>query len=133
MSLILQIHSLTRWIVVVVAAVALVRYGVGWWKAQAFSPQDALLMTATSWLLIVQLVLGVILLIWNYQSYQLGHLFPMLIAVGLPHMAAARGRKAANDQGRHRVYFLFLLGTVVLVVVGVFALPGGWSRNVWLN
>ena len=133
MSLILDIHSLTRWIIVIVAAAALIRYGIGWLRAQSFTQLDRQLMTGTAWLLILQFVLGTIYLIGNFNPRQFEHALPMIIAVGLPHIAGARAKKADSDAGRHRIYFLFLLGALLLIVVGVFALPGGWSRNAWLN
>ena len=132
MIYVLALHSFVRWVVVVVAVVALVRYGLGWLQSMGYGNFDRSLLRSFSYLLLLQAVLGIIYLVANFNVRQFEHALPMLLVVGLPHMAAGRVRKAADDRARHRLSLLFMVASLLLIVVGVFALAGGWSRNAWL-
>ena len=133
MNYVLALHSFLRWVVLVIAVVALVRNGLGWLQSRSFGSFDRSLMRSFSYLLLVQAALGIIFLVAYFDVRQFEHALPMLLVVGVPHMAAGRVRKAADDRARHRLSFLFMLAALLLIVVGVTALAGGWSRNAWLN
>ena len=133
MTYVLALHSFLRWVVIVVAVLALVRYGLGWLQSRDYGSLDRSLLSSFGYLLVAQAVLGIIFLVANFNVRQFEHVLPMLLVVGLPHMAAGRVRKAADDRARHRLSLLFMVASLLLIVIGVFALAGGWSRNAWLN
>ena len=91
MNILLDIHSVLRWIIVVVGLAALVNFLVGWARKSAFSGVDRGLSSGFSGLMDLQVTF----------------------------------KKAAN---RHAVGFLAVLCAMILVVIGVARLPGGWSR-----
>ena len=56
--------------------------------------------------------------------FRIEHLTTMLIAALIGH-APAMFKKAAN---KHAVALYAIFGALILVVIGVYRLPGGWSR-----
>ena len=46
MDVVLTIHSINRWAIVVVAAVAVIRFAIGWLGKQDYRPMDRGLMSA---------------------------------------------------------------------------------------
>ncbi len=122
----LSLHSIVRWAVVVVAIVALIKFAAGWLGKMSFKPMDRGLMIGLTSLLDIQLLLGVILLIvLGFVGYRLEHAFPMIIAIVLVHMA--RRWRSAPDTIRFRNNFLVILVAMLLIFVGVFVLPQGWT------
>lgn len=133
MALILQIHSDTRWLVLLVGVVALVKFLIGWLKKSPFEKVDRILISAFSGLLDLQATLGLIVLLWNglvdgagFPRYRLEHLGAMLVAVALGHMQARW--KNADDTTRFRNTFFLILGVFLLIYLGVAVIPGGWTR-----
>lgn len=124
-TFLLSVHSIVRWIVVVVAVIALIKFAAGWLGKMPFKPMDRGLMAGFTGLLDLQLLLGIILLIvLGIERYRLEHAFTMIIALVLVHLAR-RWREAA-DAIRFRNNFLVILAAMLLIVAGVFVLPQGW-------
>ena len=130
MNILLDIHSVLRWIIVVVGLAALVNFLVGWARKSAFSGVDRGLSSGFSGLMDLQVTLGLLYFFVTgasgagYPLYRIEHLVTMLLAALAAH-TPAMFKKAAN---RHAVGFLAVLCAMILVVIGVARLPGGWSR-----
>lgn len=133
MQILLQIHSDTRWLVVILGMAAIVKFLIGWLRKGSFKKADRILAAAFSGLMDLQAVLGLVFFLWNGLATEIGfprqrleHLGVMLAAVILGHLPALW--KKAADVVRFRNTFFAVLGALVFIYLGVAVLPGGWSR-----
>lgn len=132
MTILLMIHSWLRWLIVLVAVVAAVKFLVGWLRRSAFQGMDRGLMAGFSGLMDLQAALGVILLLWSgfagvgFPAYRLVHGLIMILAVATAHMSA-RWRNS-DDVTRFRNNLFLILGALVLVLIGISILPRGLHR-----
>ena len=131
MDTLIDIHSILRWIIVIVGVVALVRLAIGWAQKGKFTGMDRGLTAAYSGLLDLQVTLGLIIIIWRGFGFgwdlvtrqHWEHALTMIIAAVVAHLPA-RWRKASNPL-RLRNTFLSILGSMVLIYLGVLVV-GGW-------
>ena len=87
-SIVLTIHSLNRWLIVIVGIVAVVKFLIGWLGNKEYQSMDRGLMSGYTGLLDLQLLLGIILLITRgIVGYQIEHAITMVIAIVLAHLA----------------------------------------------
>ncbi len=133
MQILLMIHSIVRWLIVLVAAIALVKFAIGWLQGGTFKGMDRGLGSGFSGLMDLQAALGLIYLLWDglttdigFPIYRLEHMGVMIVAVIVGHMQSRW--KNSDDRTRFRNTFLVILGALGLVFVGVAILPGGWSQ-----
>lgn len=125
MGFVQMIHSINRWIIVVVAVIALIKFLVGWLRSSNYQPADRGLMAAYTGLLDLQLILGIILLIGlGLASYRIEHAITMLIAIILAHLS--RLWRDKPDKVKFRNNFLAILVGLLLIIAGVAILPQGW-------
>jgi hypothetical protein len=141
-TVVLFLHSWVRWIVVISAAVAVVRAFYGWLGKQGWAKLDERLGLLFSTSLDVQMLLGLILYIFlspitqaafknlgaamsdaTLRFFTLEHLLSMLVAVVLGHVGRALSKKATEPVAKHRMAaILFGLATLAILL----AIP--WSR-----
>ena len=127
MDILLMVHSLVRWVIVVVAVVAIIKFAISWAGNSAFKGMDRGLASGFSGLMDLQVLLGLIYFIWNgiavtgFPLYRIEHMITMLIATGLSHVSARL--KNLNDKLRFQYSLLVILGTLVLVFIGISFLP----------
>lgn len=132
MAILLMIHSIVRWLIVLTAVIAVIKFAAGWLFRSKFKGMDSGLTSAFSGLMDLQVTLGLVFMIWNgvvtgsYPMYRIEHALTMLIAAGIGHLPA-RG-KHSPDAVRFRNGLLSILFALVLVYLGVARLPGGWTR-----
>ena len=136
MSVIVQyaslIHSYWRWVVLVVGIIAAIKFAMGWFgagKVQAFDKQLA------AWFAIamtIQFVLGLINLLgfisigaFNPRIH-MEHAVYGLIATGLSHAIPMR-KDMRPDVARFRMGFVFVVAALIVVIVSVIRLRGGWT------
>jgi hypothetical protein len=130
MSILIGIHSILRWIIVVAGAAAIVNFLVGWARKSSFSQMDRGLASGFSGLMDLQVTLGLLYFLITgfggagFPMFRIEHLTTMLIAALAAH-SPAFFKKAANQ---YAVGFYAVLGAMLLVVIGVARLPGGWGR-----
>jgi len=124
----LTIHSIVRWVAVVVAIAAVVWFLMVWLGGRRNERADRGLMSAFAGLLDTQVLLGILLIITGggLVSYRIEHTVTMLLAVAAAHVPM-RWRKA-EPSIRARNNLIAIVVALVLVFVGVARLPGGWSR-----
>jgi hypothetical protein len=132
MSILLMIHSIVRWLIVLVGLAALVKLAIGWIRGGSFKGIDRGLASGFSGLMDLQATLGLIFLLWNgfatdigFPLFRLVHMGVMLLAVFVSHLHVRW--KNAQDKIRFRNSFLVILGALVLVYLGVAGLPDGWT------
>jgi hypothetical protein len=132
MNILLMAHSGVRWLVLLVAAIAIAKFLIGWLGRGPFKGVDRGLMSGFSGLMDLQVTLGVIFLLWNgfsgvgFPSYRIAHAVIMIIAAVLAHLSARW--KNADDATRFRNNLFVIAGSLILVLIGISVLPGGLSR-----
>jgi hypothetical protein len=125
MNFLLTFHSINRWIIVVVAAIALIKFLIGWLRSTEYQRPDRILMAVYTGLLDLQLLVGIVLLIdRNFARRPLEHAITMVIALALAH--AARLWRNKPDRVKFRNNFLAILIGLLLIIAGVAVLPQGW-------
>jgi len=131
MGFVLMLHSIVRWLIVLVGLFAIIKFLAGWLRKSEFSKMDRGLSTGFSGLMDLQVTLGFIYFFWNgiatevgFPMFRIEHMLTMLIAAVMGHVPSFM-KKAENQ---FAVRFFAVIGALSLVYIGVFLLPGGWSR-----
>ena len=130
MGFLLLLHSIVRWIIIVVGLVALVKFLIGLVRRSAFDKMDRGLTSGFSGLMDLQFMLGLLYFLITgfsgagFPAYRIEHAVIMFVATGVAH-APAMFRKATN---KYAMALGAVIGTLVLVYIGVAILPGGWNR-----
>ena len=127
MSTIITIHGLIRWLVALVAVVAIVRFALGWLQQMDDSNLDRGLMSAYTGLLDLNFLLGLVILVFGggFTGQRLEHAATMLIAIAIAHSSAA-WRKSEDAQKKFRNNLAVVVVSLIFVFVGVVRLRGGW-------
>ena len=131
MSFVLMLHSILRWIIVVVGLIALVKFLMGWVRKTEFAKMDRGLSAGFSGLVDLQVTLGLIYLLWSgfaggagFPMFRIEHMVTMLIAAVVAHLPSFM-KKAEN---KFAVGLYAIIGALIIIFIGVYRLPGGWSR-----
>jgi hypothetical protein len=130
MEILVSIHGLLRWAIAILAVVVLVKYGIGWLGKRPFTPLGKQLGSAYAWTMTVQFVLGLINIIYYIVAgifrpgQHIEHAFYGLIAVALAHMTAMF--KNQPDDKRFRNAFFLVLLSLLVILLSVMRLRGGW-------
>lgn len=131
MDILLVTHSHTRWLILLVGLVAIVKFAIGWLRGGAFKGMDRGLTAGFSGLMDLQVTLGLIFLIWTsiagvrFTPNRIEHLTTMLIAAAVAHLPAMWKKSADNIRFRNTLFCI--VGSLVLVFLGVVRLRGGWT------
>ena len=129
LGFILQLHGDLRWLVALAALLTIVKYAAGWFRNMEYQRVDRILFAATTGLMDLNLLLGLILLValgGGFPVHRIEHAVTMLIAVGVMH-SSTRWRNSSSSMVKFRNGLLTVLVALVLVVVGVIRLRGGWT------
>lgn len=132
MNILLMLHSVLRWVILLVAVFAIIKFVLGWVQGGAFKSMDRGLMAGFSGLLDLQVTLGIIFLLWSgfagagFPMQRIEHGVTMIIAAVVAHLPARW--KTADDKTRFRNNLFTIVVVLVLVLVGISTLPGGLSR-----
>ena len=131
MDILLKSHAHFRWIVVLVAIVALLGFLVTWLQ-QKDSKLDRTLMAIFLGCLDLQWLMGLILFIYKATTTGLTrlhweHAMTLTLALALGHFSAKW--KKSPTPIRARNYLFVLLGVILLVIVGVGRYPTGWQMG----
>lgn len=132
MNILLMIHSIIRWVILLVALVAIVVFLVGWLRRRRYQGMDRGLMSAFSGLMDLQATLGIILLLWGgftgigFPTYRIEHGLIMILAAVTAHLSARW--KNAEDALRFRNNLFLIIASLILVLIGISVLPGSLSR-----
>ena len=131
MGFVLMLHSILRWIIVVVGLFALVKFLIGWARKSEFAKMDRGLSAGFSGLIDLQVTLGFIVFFWNglvdgagFPFYRIEHMITMLVAAVLGHLPTI----LKKSENKYAVAFYAVIGALIVIVLGVYRLPGGWSR-----
>ncbi len=132
MDFIVGVHNLVRWLVVIVAVVAVARYGLCLLGKARPHNMDRGLMSAYTGLLDLNVLVGLILI--GGRVIGGGQILPVwiehagtnLVAVAVAHFLAIRARRATDPQIAARTRLIGVGVSIGLIVLGV-ARVGGWS------
>lgn len=131
MSFLLVTHSHLRWLILIVALVAILKFAWGWLRGRTFQRLDRILASSFSGLMDLQALLGFILLIWNgviggFPMFRIEHTVTMIVAAVVAHLHVLW--KNADDKKRFRNSMFIIIDTLIIVYIGVARLPGirGW-------
>ena len=123
MTILLIIHSLLRWIIVLVAAALIARLAVGLVKKQAFDKTARTLTSVFSGLMDTQMLLGILLFVIDgltgagFPAYRWAHAVTMVVAVIAAHLPSAW--KKAEDNVRTRNTLIAVAASLLIVLVGI--------------
>ena len=132
MNILLMVHSILRWVILLVAVIAIAVFLVSWLRRSQLQGVDRGLMSGFSGLMDLQAMLGIILLVWSglagagFPRYRLEHALIMVLAAVVAHLSARW--KNADAPLRYRNYFLIILASLLLVLIGIALLPGAFTR-----
>lgn len=131
MGFVLMLHSIVRWLIVLVGLIALLKFLAGILRKSEFTKMDRGLSAGFSGLMDLQVTLGLIFLLWNglagrvgFPMFRIEHMVTMLLAAVAGHLPSIM-KKSEN---KFRIAFFSVFLALVLVFAGVSRLPGGWSR-----
>lgn len=129
MAFILILHSIVRWLVVLVAVVAIVRFALVMAGRMQSSGMDRGLMSGYTGLLDLNVLLGIILIIGlgEWETVQIEHALTNIIGVAVAHVFAQRAKKMEDAKMKARTNLLGVVISLAIIVVGV-AFVGGWAR-----
>lgn len=127
MGLLLQIHGDIRWFVVIIAAVVVVKFLVGWLGKKEYGALDKRLLTLYTVVLDINVLLGLVLLLFSRGALgpRMEHATMMVLAAVVAHLTAI-WRKSTDSPTKFRNQLLMVLLSLVLVAVGVIRLRGGF-------
>jgi hypothetical protein len=128
MGIVLMLHSLWRWAVVIVALIALVKFGAGWLQRQNPTALDNRLAMIFTTVIDVQVLLGIVLVSLVAINGQLNvaivaHVVVMVIVAIVAHLTAMWRKRSDSTVLRNN--FLDVAAVLVLIVLGV-SIVGGW-------
>jgi len=128
MDTLLTIHSIVRWIIIIVAVIAIIKFAIGWIRSSPFKDMDRGLTSGFSGLMDLQVLLGLIYLIWNgiavegFPAFRIEHGVTMIIAAAVAHLPARF--KTLNDKLRFRNSLFAIVVSLILVGIGISFLIG---------
>ena len=131
MDTLIVIHGMIRWLVAIVAVVAIVKFAMGWLQKLPYAGMDRGLMSGYTGLLDLNLLLGLIILIFGggFTMARVEHLVTMLIGIAIAHSSAA-WKKSDDAQKKFRNNLIVVVVSLLFIVMGVMRLRGGW---VWTD
>lgn len=126
----LGIHSGLRWVVVFVSLVALVWFVLVWLRGLRNEKTDRALMAAFSGVVDIQVLIGIIYIVWSglagagFPRYRVEHAVIMMVAVVVAHLSRRWRNAEVRTRARNNTALIVLV--LVIVFIGVSLLPQGW-------
>lgn len=127
MEIILMLHSIVRWLIILVAVIAIIKFTISWAGNASFKGMDRGLASGFSGLMDLQVLLGLTYFIWNglaitgFPAYRIIHMIIMILAAAVGHLPARF--KNLNDKLRFQYSLLAIVGALILVGIGISVLP----------
>lgn len=128
MAFVLEIHGLVRWLVALMAIVAIVKFALGWLRQMPYTPADRGIMSAYTGLLDTNLLLGLILFFGlggGFPMDRIEHASTMIAAIVVAHLSAI-WRKSDDAAKKFRNNLIVVVVSFVLVITAVTILRGSW-------
>jgi len=135
---ILAVHNILRWVILILAIVALVRAYWGWFGKRDWTATDSKVGSFYSISLDVQLLLGLVLYfalspivsknLSNFMTlladqmfrfFALEHTLMMVIAIILAHVGAASSRRAVENTVKYRRAAIWFTLSFIVILLGM--------------
>jgi hypothetical protein len=133
MNVIVGVHNLVRWLIVIVAVVAMVRYALVLAGRARSSGMDRGLASGYTGLLDLNVLLGLIIIVGlsiSAGQVALGwleHAVTNIVGVVVAHVFAQRAKKQTDDKAAMRQRLTGVVVSILIIIVGVMVV-GGWQR-----
>jgi len=138
----LHLHNTLRWLLLIVIAITIVKYLIGWLGKKPWTKIDNVLGIVFTSLMDLQLLSGLVLYFFlspvtklalsdfgaamkdaGLRFYAVEHITMMVIAIVLVHVGRAKSKKAKTDLSKFKTASIFFLIALVLILA---AIP--WER-----
>ncbi len=137
-SILLDIHSLLRWVLLLLLTTTIVNSLIGWTQNRKYKKSDDQLSLFTMIVTDVQLLIGLILYFTSAYGYKLiknadmkevmsngvmrffavEHLTGMLVAIILIHIGRSSAKKATTERGKFkRTFWWYLIALVIMIAM----------------
>jgi hypothetical protein len=119
----LTLHSILRWVILAAALAAMIRFALGWRRGGQFSQVDNGLAAGFSGLMDLQVLLGLVYLLWTglasegFSAARIQHSVTMIFAAVAAHLPSRW--KKETDTVRYRNSLFAVLGAVVIILAGL--------------
>ncbi len=137
-ALFLTLHSLARWVVIVLAVVVVVRALLGWRRGNPWTDLDNRLGLFFTIGLDVQVLLGIILYLFlsplvgaafqdfgaamrdsELRYWGVEHIALMIVALVLAHVGRSIARRAPDDIEKHKRTLIFYGLSVLIILLAI--------------
>lgn len=139
-AVLLALHNIVRWVVVVLAVIALVRAFRGWLGKREWQAMDRKAGMFYGMAFDIQFLLGLLLYLFfsefalksilsngmafvmeqsQYRFFALEHVFYMVVAVVCAHLGSVLPRRMKEVPIKHRTAAIFFTLSVLLVLLGM--------------
>lgn len=134
----LQIHSVLRWIVLILAAIVIFKSMMGMFGKPKYAKPDNIMAASFVGLMDLQLLIGLILYIFlspvtstafqdfgsamknpELRFWAVEHISIMIVAVALAHIGRARSKKKSDYKTKFRIQGIFFTISLILLVIGI--------------
>lgn len=138
MEFIKHFHSGLRWIVLILALLAIVKAFMGMQKKSTFTNSDNKIGLMLISFMDIQLIIGLVLYVFgplgfkNIQNmggevmknpytrfFAMEHLVGMLIAIVVFHVGRSKSKKAIDDASKHKKAFIFYLIGLLIILASI--------------
>ena len=138
MEFIKHLHSGLRWIVLILALLAIVKAFMGMQKKSTFTNSDNKIGLMLISFIDIQLIIGLVLYVFgplgfkNIQNmgrevmknpytrfFAMEHLVGMLIAIVVFHVGRSKSKKAIDDASKHKKAFIFYLIGLLIILASI--------------
>jgi hypothetical protein len=133
MEFIKHFHSGLRWVVLILALLAIIKALMGMQKKSAFTNADNKISLVLISFMDIQLIIGLVLYIFgpmglkNIQNmgnpysrfFVMEHLVGMLIAIVIFHVGRSKSKKAIDDASKHKKAFIYYLIGLIIILASI--------------
>ncbi len=126
-QMIFYTHSGWRYVVLLISAVALIKFVIGWIANSEWSKWDQWLLVGFVGAITIQWLLGILLWItygFPTAGYFIEHIVTMTLAVIPAHMALVRVGRALDSKNKYRTATIYTAISVALLWLGVARITG---------
>ncbi len=138
----LHTHNLFRWLILIIAIIAIFSAFAGWFGKKEWKKQDNLLGLLLTIFIDIQFLTGIILYAFvspltkaafadfgaamknaDLRFYAVEHLAVMILALAIMHIGRSKSKKAVIPEKKHKTAAIFYTIGLILILSGI-----PWSR-----
>lgn len=135
---VLSLHSIVRWLVVIIGVIAVARAFIGWLGGRQWQQLDDRLGLGFTTILDINLLLGLLLYFFlspvttgafkdfgaamsdsNARFFAVEHISVMIVAIIVAHIGRSRSKKATEDKSKFKQAAIFFGLAMLLVLLAI--------------